>query len=206
MFGLAREPARRRGQLLGLGHVGLHHAVHLSHRGADLLETRGLFAERPRDLAGAKERSESDATPRQRVGAALLTVDDADRGLADESSLTERLHGGYRWKHAMHLLRLLLSGIEALRTGSVPVRVDVPRLELVQPQVDRSMLNRLAAETLGQALSIEQAGRLPALIPSAAKLIPIQTEQQIWDAPLAMMLIVGLIVAEWIVRKWKGLV
>ena len=32
-------------------------------------------------------------------------------------------HGEIRWKHAMHLIRLLLSGIIALKDGSIPVRV-----------------------------------------------------------------------------------
>ena len=32
-------------------------------------------------------------------------------------------HGEIRWKHAMHLIRLLLSGIIALREGEIPVRV-----------------------------------------------------------------------------------
>ena len=32
--------------------------------------------------------------------------------------------GTVRWKHAMHLLRLLMTGSAALRTGEVPVRVD----------------------------------------------------------------------------------
>jgi predicted nucleotidyltransferase len=35
-----------------------------------------------------------------------------------------RNHGEVRWKHAMHLLRLLLTGAAALRTGNVPVRVE----------------------------------------------------------------------------------
>jgi uncharacterized protein len=34
-----------------------------------------------------------------------------------------RVKGAIKWKHAMHLLRLLLAGIEVLRTGEVPVRV-----------------------------------------------------------------------------------
>src|SRR5205085_11152110 len=38
-----------------------------------------------------------------------------------------RNHGEVRWKHAMHLLRLLLSGAAALRVGSVPVRVEAHR-------------------------------------------------------------------------------
>ncbi len=42
-----------------------------------------------------------------------------------------RNHGGVKWKHVMHLLRLLLSGIGVLRTGTVPVRVDDHREKLL---------------------------------------------------------------------------
>lgn len=40
-------------------------------------------------------------------------------------------HGQIKWKHAMHLLRLLLSGITILRQGFVPVRVDNHREQLL---------------------------------------------------------------------------
>ena len=42
-----------------------------------------------------------------------------------------RNRGEIRWKHAMHLLRLLLSGAEALRSGAVPVRVEAHRDRLL---------------------------------------------------------------------------
>jgi predicted nucleotidyltransferase len=42
-----------------------------------------------------------------------------------------RNQGQVKWKHVMHLIRLLLSGIEALRTGIVPVRVERHREELL---------------------------------------------------------------------------
>lgn len=42
-----------------------------------------------------------------------------------------RNHGDVRWKHAMHLLRLLLSGAGALREGRVPVRVEAHRERLL---------------------------------------------------------------------------
>ncbi|MBN1565193.1 MAG: nucleotidyltransferase domain-containing protein [Anaerolineae bacterium] len=32
-------------------------------------------------------------------------------------------HGSIRWKHAMHLIRLLISGIDGLETGVIPVQV-----------------------------------------------------------------------------------
>jgi hypothetical protein len=42
-----------------------------------------------------------------------------------------RNHGEVRWKHAMHLLRLLLSGGATLRDGRVPVRVEAHRERLL---------------------------------------------------------------------------
>lgn len=42
-----------------------------------------------------------------------------------------RNHGEVRWKHAMHLLRLLLTGAATLREASVPVRVEAERERLL---------------------------------------------------------------------------
>lgn len=64
-----------------------------------------------------------------------------------------RLHGGPRWKHAMHLLRLLLSCRDLLRTGrleidAAPYRdrlLAVKRGELTWEEVD-TWMTRLTAE------------------------------------------------------------
>ncbi len=42
-----------------------------------------------------------------------------------------RNHGEVRWKHAMHLLRLLITGAATLREGRVPVRVEAERERLL---------------------------------------------------------------------------
>jgi uncharacterized protein len=42
-----------------------------------------------------------------------------------------RVTGAPRWKHAMHLIRLLLSGVTILREGWVPVRVEEHRERLL---------------------------------------------------------------------------
>ncbi|MFN7931289.1 MAG: nucleotidyltransferase domain-containing protein [Blastocatellia bacterium] len=42
-----------------------------------------------------------------------------------------RAHDAIKWKHAMHLIRLLLAGVTVLREGFVPVRVDQHRDELL---------------------------------------------------------------------------
>jgi uncharacterized protein len=43
-----------------------------------------------------------------------------------------RNHGQIRWKHVMHLIRLLLSGIVVLKEGFVPLRVDEYRDRLLE--------------------------------------------------------------------------
>ncbi|OQZ02580.1 MAG: nucleotidyltransferase, partial [Planctomycetes bacterium UTPLA1] len=55
-----------------------------------------------------------------------------------------RTRGAIRWKHAMHLIRLLLAGVVALRDGHVPVHVEehrdwllaIKRGEMAWEQVD----------------------------------------------------------------------
>jgi uncharacterized protein len=42
-----------------------------------------------------------------------------------------RNHGQLRWKHAMHLIRLLLSGITLLKEGFVPVNMEAHRPQLL---------------------------------------------------------------------------
>ena len=42
-----------------------------------------------------------------------------------------RNHGAVKWKHVMHLIRLLLSGICTLRNGYVPVRIEEHREQLL---------------------------------------------------------------------------
>ncbi|WP_353941685.1 nucleotidyltransferase domain-containing protein [Streptomyces sp. HUAS MG91] len=64
-----------------------------------------------------------------------------------------RAHGAPRWKHAMHLLRLLASSRDLLRTGELRIDVGedraallaVKRGEVPWPEVDRRMA-RLTAE------------------------------------------------------------
>lgn len=58
-----------------------------------------------------------------------------------------RNHGEVRWKHAMHLLRLLLTGAATLRTGNVPVRVEDESLRARLLTVKRGELPWLEVDT-----------------------------------------------------------
>ncbi|MFC8246862.1 nucleotidyltransferase domain-containing protein [Streptomyces chartreusis] len=76
-----------------------------------------------------------------------------------------RLHGAPRWKHAMHLLRLLTSARDLLRTGRLTIDVgdlrepllQVKRGEVRWPEVE-SRMTRLA----GEAEEALRASPLPA--------------------------------------------
>lgn len=86
-----------------------------------------------------------------------------------------RTRGEVRWKHAMHLIRLLLAGITIVREGTVPVDMgehralllsirqgEVPWPEVVQRRLD---LNKIFEEAYRQTSlpdrpDIEQANRL----------------------------------------------
>jgi predicted nucleotidyltransferase len=59
-----------------------------------------------------------------------------------------RSHGQIKWKHAMHLIRLLLSGVAVLREASVPVRVDEHRAELLAIRQGEISWNEVNARRL----------------------------------------------------------
>ncbi len=89
---------------------------------------------------------------------------------------------------------------------SLAIETVAPKLELADPRTDRAALERLATETHGQALTLAEASKLPAMIPSAAKVIPTESSRPLWDSPLAMAAFILLITAEWILRKIYGMV
>ena len=88
----------------------------------------------------------------------------------------------------------------------VPLSVVLPRMELVDPRVDRVQLSRLASETLGKQLTLDDAAAELAKIPSAAKILPDVTAEPLWAAPLVLVLFVLVIATEWVVRKLYGMV
>ncbi|MGW2818135.1 nucleotidyltransferase domain-containing protein [Streptomyces sp. NPDC001415] len=105
---------------------------HIDDTGRELLALRGAFLSRQAHVTFARyaqsQRKKLDADVRQ--------------------------HGAPRWKHAMHLLRLLMSCRDLLRTGVLTIDVGaererllaVKRGEIPWPEVE-SWMTRLAAES-----------------------------------------------------------
>jgi len=97
----------------------------------------------------------------------------------------------------------IAGGVDAME---VPFEVNVPRLELNEPQVDRQLLSRLAAETMGKSYELDQAkAHLAADIPSAAKQIPVEISEPLWNKDRALWVFVLLITVEWVLRKSYGM-
>jgi hypothetical protein len=97
----------------------------------------------------------------------------------------------------------IAGGIDAME---IPFEVNVPRLELNEPQVDRQLLSRLAAETMGKTYELDQAkAHLAADIPSAAKQIPVEISEPLWNKDRALAIFVLLITVEWVLRKSYGM-
>ncbi|MEZ2234969.1 DNA polymerase beta superfamily protein [Microcoleus sp.] len=75
-----------------------------------------------------------------------------------------RNSGEIRWKHAMHLIRLLLSGITVLKEGFVPVRVDDYRSQLLSirnQEVPWDEVNRWRLDLHGEFDRAFGSTRLP---------------------------------------------
>ena len=85
-----------------------------------------------------------------------------------------------------------------------PFVVELPRGELLRPATDFDALQRLATESGGRLVDLADVENLD--IPAAERRTPVLSDRALWDAPIALMLLAGLLSLEWIGRKVAGLV
>lgn len=102
--------------------------------------------------------------------------------------------------------KALLRGEGGERRESITnVVVEEASLEQENPEQNRALLRRLSAITGGQYLSWADYSRLPNLIRDRSQEVSTRVEHTLWDAPLPISLFLLLLVAEWLLRKRKGL-
>jgi len=81
--------------------------------------------------------------------------------------------------------------------------VELPRLELQEPRMDKEGLERVAAESGGQFLRLDGLSAIPADLPSLSEPILVRKEEEeLWDKPWVFGLFLALILIEWIGRKF----
>jgi hypothetical protein len=90
-------------------------------------------------------------------------------------------------------------------TPSVLVRVERPNLEAKRPEADHEVLDRIASATAGAVLELDGLEAGFAAIRSRSVQIPDDIVEPLWDSKLVLLLFVGMISMEWILRKAFGL-
>jgi hypothetical protein len=97
-----------------------------------------------------------------------------------------------------------LAGPEPLGNAALTVapRDTSERIELA---ADRAPLDRLASATGGKVFTPESAGEIPGSLKSRVKTITRTEETPLWDHPAALIVFLGIVGAEWVLRKRVGL-
>ena len=70
---------------------------------------------------------------------------------------------------------------------------------------DTALLERVAAASGGRYYNLEQTGRLATDITYTPNAYSKEVQEDLWDTPLLLMLLILLLCADWMLRRFKGL-
>jgi hypothetical protein len=79
--------------------------------------------------------------------------------------------------------------------------VEPPRQETDKPGTNRPLLEDIAKAANGKVFTLADAREIPSGFPIREVERLIQYREELWDAPLWMIVIVTLMTTEWVVRK-----
>lgn len=88
---------------------------------------------------------------------------------------------------------------------SVTLRVERPNLEVRHPEANHEVLQRLATQTGGKVIDLNQLTAGFEAILDRSMHVPDDIVESIWDSKLALILFVLMISIEWVLRKSFGL-
>ena len=78
-------------------------------------------------------------------------------------------------------------------------------LEMAQPQLNEAVLRRFAAESKGHYVPADRAGELPELLRESRVEAGAPEERDLWHNGWSFLALVGLLGAEWLLRRRAGL-
>ena len=90
-------------------------------------------------------------------------------------------------------------------TASRQVLVGGADLEMAQPRLDEAVLQRLAGATKGHYLRADHAAQLPALLRESRVDAGTPEQRDLWQNGWSFVALVGLLGAEWLLRRRAGL-
>jgi len=76
--------------------------------------------------------------------------------------------------------------------------------ELRRPETDHELLADLSAQTGGRLFDVSNVRDLfedPMNLPKRRVVLLNERSESLWDTPLALILVIGLLTAEWVVRR-----
>ena len=89
--------------------------------------------------------------------------------------------------------------------GSASVRVAPSDREYFDAAMRAPLLERIAEETEGRFYKAQDVSKLPDAITYSGKGITIVEERELWDMPINLLLLLGLMGGEWLYRRARGL-
>ena len=90
-------------------------------------------------------------------------------------------------------------------TASRPVLVGGADLEMTQPRLNEAVLRRLSAETNGRYVNADEADDLPSLLRDSRADAGTPEQRDLWHNGWSLVMIIGLLAAEWVMRRRAGL-
>ena len=100
-----------------------------------------------------------------------------------------------------YMLHVVQAQLQDLKVQAGPIQVVDPAQEREQTQPDHERLARLADQTDGQVVHLDELDRLTGLI-RQPQTRPDDISESLWDSPLALVVLLGLLTIEWTCRKW----
>lgn len=92
-----------------------------------------------------------------------------------------------------------------LGTGTMHARASAGDAEYFDAAMRSTLLSRLAEETGGRFFTPDNAASLPEAINYSGRGVTVVEERDLWDMPIILIALLGLIGAEWGYRRQRGL-
>ena len=96
-------------------------------------------------------------------------------------------------------------GDREVTSDPVPVRAGPQGTEWFDAELRRPLLERVAEETGGRYYTAATASALPEDVIYTTAGTTVRKQLELWDAPIAFLLLVGLVSAEWALRRARGM-
>lgn len=89
--------------------------------------------------------------------------------------------------------------------GATAIRVAPSQAEYFDAAMRAPLLQRIAGETDGRFFRATDADQLPDAISYSGRGITVVEQRELWDMPIVLFLLLGLMGAEWVYRRGRGL-